>query len=216
MCHPVYGTHFHTNLSSPFLRPAYQYIIKRYNEPYPLSSIPTQCVFLPQLQPLGKMALSQQSLTSPCPWNMWPPAHPWWNQFPHTKRTSLENSNHYPCLQQVQLLVSKQDQFFIPFLCIGISTGERMVRQTSATTATPDTKSLQKSVDGKVSNHEVSSASPLGGLQSDSESIAFSDMLKKIRIIHEKCPKCLLLQWQKIGTPGTSLFNEIKDWNSRV
>ena len=69
-----------------------------------------------------------------------------------------------------------------------------MVRQTSATTATPDTKSLQKSVDGKVSNHEVSSASPLGGLQSDSDSIAFSDMLKKIRIIHEKCPKCLLLQ----------------------
>ena len=69
-----------------------------------------------------------------------------------------------------------------------------MVRQTSATTTTPDTKSLQKSVDGKVSNHEASSASPLGGLQSDSDSNFFSDILKKIRIIHEKCPKCLLLQ----------------------
>ena len=85
-----------------------------------------------------------------------------------------------------------------------------MVRQTSATTTTPDTKSLQKSIDGKVSNQEVSSASPLGGLQSDSDSIAFSDMLKKIRIIHEKCPKCLLLHWRKIGTSGTSSFSKIQ------
>ena len=179
--------------------------------PYPLSSIPTQCVFLPQLQPLGKMALSQQSLTSLCPWNMWPQAHPR-KQFPHTKRTSLEDSNHHPLLQQVQFLVSKYYQFFIPFLFISMSTGERMVRQISATTATQNTKSLQKSVDGKVGKHDVSSASPLGGLQPDSDSNVFSDILKKIRIIHQKCPKCLLFHWQKIWTFGKSSFHKIQHY----
>ena len=84
-------------------------------------------------------------------------------------------------------LVSKPDQFFIPFLYINISTGERMVMQTS------DTKPLQKSVHGKVGNDEVSSVSRQIELQSDSDTNAFSDILKRIRIIHEKCPKCLLL-----------------------
>ena len=158
------------------------------------------------------MALSQQSLTSLCPWNMSLPPHPWWKQNSHTERTSLENSNHCPCLQQVQLLVSKSDHIFIPFLCINISTGERMVRQTSATTTTRDTKPLQKSVNGKVGNHEVSSVSPLGGLQSDSDSNVFSDILKKIRIIHEKCPKCLLLHWQKIWTFGKSSYHKIQHY----
>ena len=68
-----------------------------------------------------------------------------------------------------------------------------MIRHISATTTTSDTKPIQKSINGKVGNHEVSSVSPAGGLQSDSNSNVFSNMLKKIRIIHEKCPKCLLL-----------------------
>ena len=130
---------------------------------------------------------------------MWPPAHPRWKQFPHTKRTSLENSNHHPLLPQEQWLVSKYYQFIIPFLFISISTGERMIRHISATTTTSDTNPIQKNIGWKVGNHEVSSVSPLGGLQSDSNSNVFSDMLKKIRIIHEKCPKCLLLHWQKIA-----------------
>ena len=100
-------------------------------------------------------------------------------------------------------LVSKSHQFVIPCLCINISTGKRMVIQTS------DTEPLQKSISGKVGNQEKSSVSPRGGLQSDSNSKAFSDMLKKIRIIHEKCPKCLLLHRQKIVT---SSFNEIQDY----
>ena len=38
------------------------------------------------------------------------------------------------------------------------------------------------------------STSPPAGVHSDSDSNDFSDMMRKIKIIYEKCPKCLLFR----------------------
>ena len=57
------------------------------------------------------------------------------------------------------------------------------------------TASITRALNKKVTNREM--RSPPSELHPDSESNPFSEMLRRLRISYEKCPKCMQRYWKK-------------------
>ena len=75
---------------------------------------------------------------------------------------------------------------------LGLTTGISAKTEDNAQSLTRTQVATPAEISGKVRNNEKPPVSLSAAQHSDSNSNAFSDMLKKIRMMNEMCPKCLM------------------------
>ena len=108
----------------------------------------------------------------------------------------IKKINHISVLAVIILIFTNwYYTFAIPIvgLTTGIS-GKTEDNKQSFTTIQVTTPT-DISYSGKIRGHERPSVSSSATQHSDSNSNTFSNMWKKIRMINEKCPRCLMPHW---------------------